>query len=473
MKNSACVKTIWFVLLLATTAILSGCNVSQLLPVGASPVATYPRLATSTPTPTSTITNTPAPPTATVAAFNSVATGTPVPTPSATATATRAFSNQGDTLPTATSTPTDTPVPGLACTVNTGELNVREGPGTNYRVVDTLLQGTSVSATKCVPGGDWLLVETDTQQVGWVNATYVACQGNLDKLPQAAGVSASSAPTVAPVVPSPTNTPQATETAQLDVPVNQWRGEYFDNPSLAGEPVLVRVDPELDFNWILDSPGPGIPNDNFSARWTGVFNLAAGDYRFYARSDDGVRVYVDGRPIIDFWQTNIPVDHYGNYTDLSAGLHTITVEYFESGGYAYINVWADEGNFTDDNWYGEYYTNRNLEGAPQFTRQDEEIDFDWGSGSPDEEIFGRDDFSIRWKRTVYLEFGDYEFFADVEDNDSVKVTIDGWSVIDEVADDDTTLKGYFDNLGGDNVSIIVEFKELGNKAKIDFWWNRK
>jgi len=204
-----------------------------------------------------------------------------------------------------------------------------------------------------------------------------------------------------------------------------------------------------------------------------VFDFPGGDYRFYARSDDGVKVYADGRPIIDFWQTNIPVDHYGNFADVSPGLHTITVEYFEAGGYAYIHVWADEGKFTDDKWYGEYFNNNNLEGAPVYTRLDEEIDFDWRNGSPDENILGRDDFSIRWKRTVYLEFGDHEFFADVEDNDSVKVTIDGWSVIDEKADHDTTLQGNFDNLGGDNVTIIVEYKEHGSKAKIDFWWNKK
>ncbi|MEZ4770945.1 MAG: PA14 domain-containing protein [Caldilineales bacterium] len=47
-----------------------------------------------------------------------------------------------------------------------------------------------------------------------------------------------------------------------------WRGDYFDNPNLAGEPVLQRVDNSLSMNWGSDAPAPGLPVDGFSARWT-------------------------------------------------------------------------------------------------------------------------------------------------------------------------------------------------------------
>lgn len=119
-----------------------------------------------------------------------------------------------------------------------------------------------------------------------------------------------------------------------------WRGEYFDNRHLEGSPVVVRNDRHIDFNWGTGSPDPRIPNDNFSARWTRHVHFEAGTYRFHARSDDGVRVFVDGNRIINEWR------------DMSAGtVHTadiyldgrkeVKVEYYERTGGARITVWWD------------------------------------------------------------------------------------------------------------------------------------
>jgi hypothetical protein len=135
----------------------------------------------------------------------------------------------------------------------------------------------------------------------------------------------------------------------------RWRGQYYDNASLLGEPVLVREDATIDFNWFLDSPAPGLPADNFSVRWTGVFDFTqAGDYRFFASVDDGVRLYLDGWLVIDAWHEFAPIDHFGTFEAVQPGLHTITVEYFESGGHAKAKVWNEYGNFNSEEWIGEY-----------------------------------------------------------------------------------------------------------------------
>jgi len=107
-----------------------------------------------------------------------------------------------------------------------------------------------------------------------------------------------------------------------------WRGEYFGNVNLANQPILVRDDPELDFEWGLGSPAPGFPNDNFSVRWTRTITVSAGNYRFATYTDDGVRLYVDGVPVIDHW-----VDQSAAYYEvdlaLSDGAHTVVMEYYE------------------------------------------------------------------------------------------------------------------------------------------------
>jgi LysM repeat protein len=81
-----------------------------------------------------------------------------------------------------------------------------------------------------------------------------------------------------------------------------WSGEYFDNVSLYGSAYTTREDGTINFNWSWGPPAGGMPVNYFSVRWTGTFSFAEGKYRFYAKVDDGVRVYVDDELIIDGWR---------------------------------------------------------------------------------------------------------------------------------------------------------------------------
>jgi hypothetical protein len=92
----------------------------------------------------------------------------------------------------------------------------------------------------------------------------------------------------------------------------------------------VRDDEVIDFNWGTGSPAPEISSDQFSVRWTAKRTFEAGTYRFHALTDDGVRVWVDGRLIVDQWH-DYPLGHYQAEVHLSAGQHDIKVEYYENG----------------------------------------------------------------------------------------------------------------------------------------------
>lgn len=108
-----------------------------------------------------------------------------------------------------------------------------------------------------------------------------------------------------------------------------WRGEYFDNPWLNGQPVLVRTDGAIDFAWGTGSPGRGVPVDRFSARWTQEANFAADIYRFTAVVDDGIRVWIDQTLILDEWHDSRE-NVYSVDVNIPAGSHFVRVEYYEN-----------------------------------------------------------------------------------------------------------------------------------------------
>ena len=209
-----------------------------------------------------------------------------------------------------------------------------------------------------------------------------------------------------------------------------WRGEYFDNQTLAGSPTVVRYDEAIDFDWGDGSPDPAIAADTFSVRWTRALGFNAGDYRFLTSTDDGVRVWVDGGLVVDAWEEmQLPNTHTGEVY-LADGQHTVTVEYYERGGGASAHVWWQlREPFTD--WHGEYFDNRNMVGGPALERNDAEINFDWGVGAP-VDWMPDDNFSVRWTRTVNFAPGYYRFALQADDG--VRVWLDQSIIIDKWQD---------------------------------------
>lgn len=82
---------------------------------------------------------------------------------------------------------------------------------------------------------------------------------------------------------------------------NGLKGEYFNNRNVEGNPVLTRIDSQLEFDWPW-SPGDGVSDDDFSIRWTGyIKSEKAFDGWFGLSSDDGIRMWIDDQLVIDNW----------------------------------------------------------------------------------------------------------------------------------------------------------------------------
>jgi len=111
------------------------------------------------------------------------------------------------------------------------------------------------------------------------------------------------------------------------------KGEYFNNEQLTGDPALVRTDKTVAFKWGDDSYISGGPVDHFSIRWTGYFiPKTTDDYKFYTSADDGVRLYIDGEPVIDDWKRHAEtLDSFGKRFEAGKP-YQIKLEYFEATG---------------------------------------------------------------------------------------------------------------------------------------------
>lgn len=108
------------------------------------------------------------------------------------------------------------------------------------------------------------------------------------------------------------------------------RAEYFNNRNLTDR-VFTRIDATVNNNWASGSPDSRIDANTFSVRWTGEIESRYSEtYTFNVRSDDGVRLYVDGQLIIDQWNDSPATNHTGTIF-LEAGVrYDVRLEYYEN-----------------------------------------------------------------------------------------------------------------------------------------------
>lgn len=127
-------------------------------------------------------------------------------------------------------------------------------------------------------------------------------------------------------------------------PAEGLRGEYFANPLLEGTPEIVRTDRRVDFGWTLNSPGRGIPFDWYSVRWTGTLLVPADPpRRFGVEGNDGYRLYLDGKLLIDNWRKQTVSRRLADVQLAPGSRHDIRLEYFETTGNARVKLVWDHG----------------------------------------------------------------------------------------------------------------------------------
>ena len=126
------------------------------------------------------------------------------------------------------------------------------------------------------------------------------------------------------------------------------QAEYFTNITLNGDPTIKRIDKRIDFHWTLYGPDPTIPVDFYSVRWTGQLNApATGTYKIGLEGNDGYRLFIDSKLIIDNWKKQTFTTSLADFSFEKGKQYDIRIEFFEPNGNATIKLIWNIGVIND------------------------------------------------------------------------------------------------------------------------------
>ncbi len=274
---------------------------------------------------------------------------------------------------------------------------------------------------------------------------------------------------------------------------NGLTATYFDNANFTG-PSITRIDPTVNMNLGAGSPAPGIGADTFSVRWTGaIVPLFTQQYTFRTTSDDGVRLWVNDKLIINNWTRHAPTVNVGRIILEAGRAYSIRMDYFEhSGGSIARLEWQSASQprqVVPESQLGPtyqpppppppppppsngltatYFNNSDFTGTT-FSRVDAFVNFNWGSRSPHPTI-ASDTFSVRWTGSIEpLVTGSHTFFT--TSDDGVRLWVNGQLVINNWTRHAPTVNsGRIDLVAGQRYDIRMEYFEHSGGAIARLEW---
>jgi beta-glucosidase len=126
-------------------------------------------------------------------------------------------------------------------------------------------------------------------------------------------------------------------TFAASLPLREGQFLAYGNRRLEGAPMLQRTLDRVDFQWAAGAPAPQLPADRFSVRIIGsLLPQRSGKYLLAVESDDGVRLKLNGRTLIDDWSDH-GAKRQSVVVDLEAGKpQKLELEYYENEGLAVL-----------------------------------------------------------------------------------------------------------------------------------------
>lgn len=252
-----------------------------------------------------------------------------------------------------------------------------------------------------------------------------------------------------------------------------WLGEYWDDTNHNkefddGSPdCTVPGMTQIDFNWAYNAPGSDLDtpsecmvvgSDDFLVRWTRTISVS-NDMKLLVQtqSDDGIRVFLDGVPMLDHDATWVDrgfpsTPDSGPTFDVLPGDHDLVVEYYENGGKAQVRVnFGVEGHIFTDSPGGNYFhqddMSLHLEGTIDLT----------GTSNPAISYWDMRD--IHWSDRILVEISTDEGFT--------------WDYVRRTNGRDMTWKKRLHDLSayaGEKINIRFRLDARSNSGVDDGWY---
>ncbi len=230
------------------------------------------------------------------------------------------------------------------------------------------------------------------------------------------------------------------------LPFGQWLGYYYANTGLKGVPAnkkSIKGDGNGAFSFDVGtgSPASGVPADNYTAQFITAMKLSAGDYVIRAMADDGIRVYVDDKLVLDKWGSSSAENAMKiSISDLEVSdaakrdVHWIKVQYLEKSGKSKLSfdIKPLEQTVTSSDWLNIFYPTKSLSGngivvggknAKQTVKL---IQYIWNKSAPLAGI-PADGFSASFLKKIT---GNQDYFVSTFADDGIRVKVDNQAIID-------------------------------------------
>ena len=331
-------------------------------------------------------------------------------------------------------------------------------------------------------------------------------------------------PTPVPPVPTPTATPAPRVTPTPAPPTkpeadpvglsNGLAASYYKGTNLAGAAVLQRIEQTVNFNAANGQVVPEAGRELWSASYDGFLEAPiTGQIKLWTASDDGVRLFIDGRKVIDNW-TDHGVTWDGATLNVVRGQKLpIKLEFFQNGGGAALQLhWEWNGKralvpaeylwhtdipappvvptappvpvptpiptpapaptlpATSNGLVASYYKGMNLEGAALLQRVEQTVNFNVGNGVAVVPEAGANSWSASYNGFLEAPItGQIKLWT--ASDDGVRLFIDGRKVIDNWTNHGVTWDGATLNVvRGQKLPIKLEFFQNGGGAALQLHW---
>jgi hyaluronate lyase len=221
-------------------------------------------------------------------------------------------------------------------------------------------------------------------------------------------------------------------------------GEYYRDASFWRTIALTRIDTNIDFSWPDYASHPIALAPHFRVRWMGKIQAQrSGLHLFHTQSDEGGRLWIDGKSLIDDWDQHprATVEDVGGISLVAGRYYDIRMEYTEDvePGVARL-FWTQPGAAKEivpqsqlypaiQGLKGTYYWATNMTGSySQWVRVDDTVNFSWGTNSPEPTTLSIP-FAVRWTGKVKANAaGQYKFFT--SSDDAARLYVNGQLLID-------------------------------------------